>query len=368
MLVIVRPPGPAFHDAISTNPDRHRIDVSRVHAQHAAFCSALEDAGLPLLRLPEEPDLPDATFVSDTLVALAPLLPDRSRVVVVARPARASRRPEVESVLDEVLGRMPVGTRVVTVEDPGTLEGGDVVIFGDRIAIGLSARTNELGARVLADAARSLGYRPCLCPVTDRLHLATAVTAVTPDTLIGTAAGFASLDAAGPDAAPSGEIRRLLLPDGELPGANVLALGGHAFLASGNPIAARLLRETGLTVHELELDEFALADGGPTCLVNILPSVEFIDGLFRWLESQRATLDAIGKVRSSRTTDDRWKPSANLVVARHDNFDADLMLWSSGEAEFGYGRPGQSIDEHYDLQSIDDLEALLREFLTILTE
>ena len=78
--------------------------------------------------------------------------------------------------------------------------------------------------------------------MTDRLHLATAVTAVGPNVLIGTAAGFATLDAAGPDAAPPEEIRRLLLPDDELPGANVLALNGHAFLASGNPTAARLLR------------------------------------------------------------------------------------------------------------------------------
>jgi dimethylargininase len=271
MLVIVRPPGSAFRDAISTHPESHRIDVSRARAQHAAFCAALEDAGLPLLRLREEPDLPDATFVSDSLVALAPVLPDRPPAVVVARPAAASRRLEVDSVLRAALSCLPAETQVVRVEDPGTLEGGDVVVYGDRLAIGLSARTNALGARVLADAARSLGYRPFLCPVRDRLHLATAVTAVEQDTLIGTAAGFASLDAAGPDAAPTGEIRRLLLPDDELLGANVLAIGGHAFLDSRNPTAARLLREIGMPVHELELDEFALADGGPTCLVNILP-------------------------------------------------------------------------------------------------
>ena len=271
MLVIVRPPGPAFGDAISNHPDHHRIDVSRARAQHAAFCAALEGAGSPLLRLPEEPDLPDATFVPDSLVALAPVLPGRSPVVVVARPAVASRRLEVESVLRAALDRMPTDTQVVRIEDPGTLEGGDVVVYGDRIAIGLSGRTNLPGAQVLADVARSLGYRPFLCPVADRLHLATAVTTVAPDTLIGTAAGFASLDATGPDAAPAGEIRRLLLPDDELLGANVLALAGHAFLDSRSPTAARLLREIGLLVHELELDEFALADGGPTCLVNILP-------------------------------------------------------------------------------------------------
>ncbi len=271
MLVIVRPPDAAFRDALSTHPAHHSIDVSRARAQHAAFCAALEDAGLPLLRLPEEPDLPDAAFVSDSLVALVPILPDRSPVVVVARPAVASRRLEVDSVLRSALAHLTADTQVVRVQDPGTLEGGDVVVYGDRIAIGLSGRTNVLGARVLADAARSLGYRPLLCPVADRLHLATAVTAVTPDTLIGTAAGFASLDAAGPDAAPAGEVRRLLLPDDELLGANVLALGGHAFLGLGSPTGARLLRETGMAVHELELDEFALADGGPTCLANILP-------------------------------------------------------------------------------------------------
>ena len=271
MLVIVRPPGTAFRDAISNHPDRHRIDVSRARAQHAAFCAALEDAGLPLLRLPEEPDLPDATFVSDSLVVLVPVLPDRPPVLVVARPAVAPRRLEVDSVLRAALPCLPADTQVLLVEDPGTLEGGDVVVYGDRLAIGLSGRTNVLGARVLADAARSLGYRPFLCPVADRLHLATAVTALDPNTLIGTAAGFASLDAAGTDAAPAGEIRRLLLPDDELLGANVLALCGHAFLDSRNPTAARLLREIGMPVHELELDEFALADGGPTCLVNILP-------------------------------------------------------------------------------------------------
>jgi dimethylargininase len=271
MLAIVRPPGAAFRDAISSHPDRHHIDVDRARAQHAAFCAALQDARLQLLRLPEEPDLPDATFVSDALVALAPALPDRPPVVVVARPAVASRRLEVDSVLRAALPSMPAETQVVRVEDPATLEGGDVVVYGDRIAIGLSARTNVLGARMLADAARSLGYRPFLCPVTDRLHLATAVTAVAPDTLVGIAAGFASLDAAGTDAAPAGEIRRLLLPDVELPGANVLALGRHMFLGCRNPTAARLLRELGLIVHELELAEFALADGGPTCLVNVLP-------------------------------------------------------------------------------------------------
>lgn len=271
MLVIVRPPSAAFRDAISNNPEHGQIDVARARVQHAAFCAAIEDAGFTLLRLPEEPLLPDATFVSDTLVALQPIDGSSAGTVVVARPAMISRRPEVESVIEAALPHSTPATQVVRITEPGTLEGGDVVIYGDRIAIGLSGRTNATGAAVLAAAARSLGYRPFLCPVTDRLHLATAITAVTAETLIGTAAGFASLDGADPDTAPLGEFRRLVVPDDELRGANVLVLGRHAFLDAGNPTATRLLRETGLAVHELDLHEFAIADGGPTCLVNILP-------------------------------------------------------------------------------------------------
>ena len=42
-------------------------------------------------------------------------------------------------------------------------------------------------------------------------------------------------------------------------------------MAAGYPRAAKLLREAGEDVVEVELDEFTKADGGPTCLVAILP-------------------------------------------------------------------------------------------------
>ena len=107
----------------------------------------------------------------------------------------------------------------------------------------------------------------------DRLHLASAVTPVGPTRLVGTAAGFASLDAARRDVAPAGEIDRVLVPDDEPGGANVLALGGRCFLAAGHPRTAAALRAAGELVVEVDLGEFGRADGGPTCLVAIIPYV-----------------------------------------------------------------------------------------------
>ncbi|HYV44631.1 MAG TPA: hypothetical protein VFA20_07190 [Myxococcaceae bacterium] len=264
MRVIVRPPGDAFRKALSDHHGPSVLDPERARRQHAAFAAALEAAGARVERLPPDPDLPDATFVSDTLLAFPPEGP--TRLLVITRPGAPSRRGEVEAVAARARALAP-GARVVEIREPGTVDGGDVICFGDRVAVGLSARTNREGAGQLAEAIRPLGYRAFLCPVQGRLHLATAVTPLGRDRMVGTPAGFESLDAAG---AADGVERLVLLPD-EQPAANVLALGNHCLMVSGHPRVADLLRSAGHAVAELELDEFVRADGGPTCLVAMVP-------------------------------------------------------------------------------------------------
>ena len=251
MRLLVRPPSPAFKRALSEHPLRGKIDPHRALQQHVAFVQALHDAGVEVVELPAEPELPDACFVSDTLVPIGDS-------VVLTRPGAESRRRETDSVARYATAR---------IEGPGTLDGGDVIVYGDRIAIGVSARTNREGAEQLCRLAEGAGHRAFLCPVDDRFHLASAVTVLRPDRLVGTAAGFRSLDAAG---AAEG-VERLLLDDADVPAANVLAAGGRCFMAAGFPRAAAILREAGEDVVEVKLDEFTKADGGPTCLVAILP-------------------------------------------------------------------------------------------------
>jgi dimethylargininase len=271
MHVIVREPSDAFREAISSHPQRTLIEPARALAQHRGFVAALSAAGLDVVPLPPEPELPDATFVSDTLIAL-PRAGDPdgpTALLVVARPGALSRRGEVASVIARARALAPEAA-VVEIEELGTLDGGDVIVFGDRVAIGVSGRTNVCGAGQLALAVGAVGYRAFLCPVTDRLHLATAVTPLGPRRLLGTAAGFTSLDGS-PGSAPEADVERLLVPDDEAAAANVLAIGGRVFMGSGHPRTADLLRAAGEAVVELDLDEFARADGGPTCLVAVVP-------------------------------------------------------------------------------------------------
>ncbi|TMG42961.1 MAG: hypothetical protein E6H90_12960 [Chloroflexi bacterium] len=263
--LIMRPPSDALRRALSGHPHRDRIDPGRARAEHTAYVRALEDAAVAVTLLPPEADMPDACFTWDTLLAFPSPGDGKTALLVAARPGAPSRRREVASVLG-CARRLAPGADVVEIRDPGTLDGGDVITYGTRVAIGVSARTNEAGARQLASAVGRFGYHAFLCPVDDRLHLASAITPLRARRLIGTQSGFRSLDAAGPDTAPD-DVERLLIPDAAVGGANVLAAGGRCFVARGFPEAATALLSAGESVVEVELDEFLFADGGPTCLV-----------------------------------------------------------------------------------------------------
>src|SRR5205823_9844865 len=183
-------------------PHRDRIDPERARAEHAAYVRALEDATVAVTLLPPETDMPDACFTWDTLLAFPSPGDGKTALLVAARPGAPSRRREVASVLG-CARRLAPGAEVVEIRDPGTLDGGDVIIYGGCVAIGVSARTNEAGARQLASAVGRFGYHAFLCPVADRLHLASAITSVGARRLIGTRSGFASLEAAGDEVAPA---------------------------------------------------------------------------------------------------------------------------------------------------------------------
>jgi dimethylargininase len=260
--LIMRPPGPALRDALSEHAERDRIDPANAAREHADYVRAIRAVGVAVTVLPVEPELPDACFTWDTVLAFPRLDSPGTAVLVAARPGAPSRRPEVASVL-ECARQIAPEAEVARITEPGTLDGGDVITYGGRVAIGVSARTNEAGARQLAEVVSRHGYHAALCPVDDRLHLASAVTPLRANRLIGTRAGFRSLAAGG----LVDDIERLVINDADVPASNVLAAGGRCFVAWGFPNAVAIMRAAGEDVVEVELGEFLRADGGPTCLV-----------------------------------------------------------------------------------------------------
>ena len=273
MRIIMRPPSHAFRQAISKHPDRAHLDPEAALRQHEVLRAAMVEAGASTVLLPPDPVNPDAPFVQDVMITFPP--PNdpagRSVLLVATRPGAPARRPEVASVVAVARDLVPPDCRLMSIEPPGTLDGGDVLLYGDRVVIGVSGRTNRVGAKQLKRALEDISYRVFLCPVSDgRLHFASAITKVRDGRFIGTSTGYADLDAVGPEVLPREKIDRLLIPDEELPAHNVVLIGETLFVPAGNPISAAMLREAGENVTEVQFDQFTKADAGLTCLMGMV--------------------------------------------------------------------------------------------------
>ena len=249
----------AFHRAIVKGPGHSLVagltsahlglpDYQRACHQHRAYTATLVDCGLEVTVLDADEDYPDSVFIEDVAV----LLPG---CAVITRPAAPSRAGETQAIRPVLASLFP---RLKTIEAPGTLDGGDVLMVGDHCFIGLSARTNLEGAAQLIDIAARQQMRGTTVAVHEFLHLKTGVTAVS-DTLLLAAGEFIDHPAfAGFTLLP-------VTPE-EAGAANCLRINDTILIPAGYPRISRLLSERGERVVELDISEFAKLDGGLTCL------------------------------------------------------------------------------------------------------
>ncbi len=158
--VLVRPPGKSFVHALSEQRPRPHIDVTLALEQHAEYCDALRAAGLELIELPPDEEHPDACFVQDTAVVFGDL-------AVIARFGVKSRQGEQHAIRRALQPRK----RLNEIRPPATLEGGDVLIVGSRVFVGLSKRTNRAGFAQLRDLLEPEGATIETLPVPESLHL-----------------------------------------------------------------------------------------------------------------------------------------------------------------------------------------------------
>src|SRR5215216_3870379 len=115
IVALTREPSRALDSCELTYRGREPIDAAAAARQHGGYCEALAACGARVVTLPPAEELPDSVFVEDTAIVL-------DEVAVLTRPGVESRRGEVSSIEPEV-ARL---RRVVRVEPPATLEGGDV--------------------------------------------------------------------------------------------------------------------------------------------------------------------------------------------------------------------------------------------------
>jgi dimethylargininase len=173
-------------------------------------------------------------------------------LAVIARSGAPARRPETEAV--EAVVR-EIGLTVTRIEEPGTLDGGDVLQVGMTVYCGRGGRTNADGIRQLRHIAASVGRSVVAVPLHAVLHLKSAITALPDGTFL------AWPDAV--DAALFPAVRVVV----EESGAHVVPLGGDDVLvAASAPRTAELIADLGYTPVVVDITEFEKLEGCVTCL------------------------------------------------------------------------------------------------------
>jgi dimethylargininase len=246
LMALTREISPSFQDCELTHLDSVPIDLERARAQHADYEWALVEAGCTVRRLDTSENLPDSVFIEDVAV----VLPEGA---IIARPGAESRRPETP-VVAAALARH--GLALHEIEEPGTLDGGDVLVVGRDIFISESARTN---AAAIEQVRRLLKKRYRIRPVAAEgcLHLKSAVTAIDDRTLLINPAWISTKPFAG--------FTFIEVDEGEPFAANALRVADRVVYPAAFPKTRRRLAEHGVVVRVVDVDELAKAEGAVTC-------------------------------------------------------------------------------------------------------
>ena len=245
-IAITRKVSPRFNECEITHIDRTPIDVNTARQQHDAYVRLLEELGCQVIELPEEPNLPDSVFVEDT----AFILPETA---IITRPGADSRKPEVDSIIPAISQFLPL----IHVAEPATVDGGDVLVLGKNIYIGVSTRSNRAAVTQLAELLDQNGYTVHGVEMTDCLHLKTAVTKVDDKTLL------INPNWVDPSNFPGFDLIKV---DASEPfAANCLPVRGKIVYPTTFPKTRKLLEDRGYTIAAVDLSELAKAEGAVTC-------------------------------------------------------------------------------------------------------
>ena len=115
--------------------------------QHKNYINALENCGLEVIILEADEDYPDSTFIEDTAL-LTP------KCAIVMNPGAKSRRGETQSIALILKDHFEI---IETISTPGTIEAGDIMMVGTHFYIGISDRTNVIGADQLISILSKYG-------------------------------------------------------------------------------------------------------------------------------------------------------------------------------------------------------------------
>lgn len=249
-----------FTHAITRKPGRSIIgglrsvdtgmpDLVLMLHHHANYVAALRATGATVLELGADDAFPDSVFVEDTALCL----PEGA---IVMRPGAPSRLGEAALMAPHL--RALYG-QVLSIQGPGFIEGGDILVTEREILIGTSARTNAAGIAELTTLVTPWGHtvREVATPP-GVLHFKTDCSLLDGDTILSTKRLAVSGCFDG--------YRLIHTAPGEEAAANSIRFNDVVIMPAGFPGTKAAIQAAGYAVVVIGNSECAKLDGGMSCL------------------------------------------------------------------------------------------------------
>ncbi|MFC2164388.1 dimethylarginine dimethylaminohydrolase family protein [Acidobacteriota bacterium] len=253
--VVVCPPRQEYFrvDDLKAHNINVVADTAKTMEQFHRLKMIMTQFGVEVIDVPELKGHPNSVFTRDASVSTP-------RGYIKLRLGLPARRDEGEWMA-KILGSLdePCAGEI---KDPGTVEGGDVILAGHVAFVGHTRRTNIEGVKQISDLLTKMGYEIRTISLMERyLHLGGAMSAIGPERILCCQDVFPADFFDGFD--------RVEVPHVGPSTGNVICLTGDEIIANvaENLEAVKILERKGVSVHRIDLSEFRKGAGGPTCLV-----------------------------------------------------------------------------------------------------
>ena len=243
---IIRSISPKMGDCELTHLERQPIDIAKAVLQHKAYEKVLSDLGYNIINATAAPHLPDSVFVEDCVVVLKEL-------AILTHPGAESRRAEVEG-LATVLKPF---RELHYIQPPSIVDGGDVLVIGKQIWVGLSNRSDQSAIDQMQKITAPHHYKVHGVNVTGCLHLKSAVTQVGKQTVL--------LNPNWIDASIFSDFEIIETHPDEPHAANALYLKETVVFPKAYPLTAQRLIDADIKIIQLDNSEVTKAEGALTC-------------------------------------------------------------------------------------------------------
>ena len=244
---LVRKPSKNIANAISSKG--LKPDYNKVIIEHQNYINALKHSNLQVNILKSNENSPDSVFVEDPAITY-------NEFCIILRSKIKSRFNESKDLSYDI-NNSNLFEKIFFVEK-GFIEGGDILRIENHFIIGLSKRTDIIGAQSLSELLTSLGCTVEISKTPNNvLHFKSDCSLIDIDTILITKKMF--------DCEALKKFNLVEIPSGEELSANTLRINKNLIMPKGFKKTEEILTKK-YNIKVVDVTEISKVDAGLSCM------------------------------------------------------------------------------------------------------